>query len=110
MRTPVSWVEKVVGVFVIAVVGIVGAAAFLKAQASGLFGGREAHVLYAYLDGTYGLKEGAPVSFADAEIGAVTDVQLLGPRELPREKEDVPPPPDPTRFVFVEMRIQGEYA
>jgi hypothetical protein len=111
MRTPVSWIEKVVGVFVLIVIGVVIAAGALKAKSSGLFGEDEDHVLYAWIDGAHGLSKGSSVVFADTDVGTVSDLQLLGPGEAPKgKKEGLAPQPDPAHFVLVEMRVKGEYS
>lgn len=111
MRTPISWVEKVVGVFVLIVVGVIVAAVALKAKTSDLFGPEKDHVLYAYLDSAHGIQKGSSVVFADTDVGSVTDLQLLTPGECPQgKKEGLAPPPDPAHFVFVEMRVKDEYA
>lgn len=97
MRTPVTWIEKVTGLFVLVVLGLLVAGLFVTAQKHNVFGLYESHVLYAYLKGGYELKKGSPVRFADIEAGVVND---LYPVELS---------PYPDRKVKLELRIEGKF-
>ena len=77
MRTPLTWIEKVVGLFVVLILALFAAALFYTAQRHRLFQLKRPFEVFANYDKGYGLKVGAPVVINDVDGGVVTDVKLV---------------------------------
>src|SRR5262245_30378537 len=97
MRTPITWIEKVTGFFVLLIIALLVAALFVTAQRHNVFGFYEAHEVDLYLKTGYGLKKGSPVVLADVEVGVVNDLYLDART------------PYPDRQVKAELRIEGRF-
>lgn len=97
MRTPITRIEKVTGVFVLLVLGVTVAALFVSAQRHGVFGYSESRVIHVLLEEGYGLKKGSPVMLRNMEVGVVNDLYMLDPS------------PHPDRPVRVDLRIEGKH-
>src|SRR5688500_4050426 len=97
MRTPITWVEKVVGVFVLLVVVAVVSALFMAARKQNIFGTTKTHVIHTFLETGAGVKEGTPIKLKGVDVGAVTDMKLV---ELS---------PVPGKLIKVDMLIQDDF-
>jgi ABC-type transporter Mla subunit MlaD len=105
VRTPLTWIEKVVGAFVLVIFFILGATLFVTAQRHNVFNLRKPFEIFTFTAEGYGLKNGAPVKILDVEAGVVTDVRLV--REAERDQDD---PAHFARMVRVSMRIDNDQA
>lgn len=101
MRTPLTWIEKVVGVFVVFILALLVAALFVTARRHNVFQLRQPFEVYTFLEHGYGLKNGAPVKINDVEAGVVTAVTLVTPKERDPKFFD--------RSVRVTIRVDGDF-
>ncbi len=76
MTTPLTWIEKVVGVFVTLILALLAAALFVTAQRRQLFEFEKPLVVKTIVDRGYELKPGASVLINEVEAGSVSDVAL----------------------------------
>jgi phospholipid/cholesterol/gamma-HCH transport system substrate-binding protein len=97
MRTPITWIEKVTGLFVLLIITLLITALFVTAQKHNVFGWYESHTCVIHLASGSGLKLGSPVKIADVDVGVVNDIHL--------EHFTL----DPKRKVKVELRIEGDF-
>ncbi len=97
MRTPITWIEKVTGVFVLIIFGVLCVGLFVTAQKHNVFGFTESHYVTVYLKEGFGLKKGSPVVLSDVDVGVVDDLKLV----------KVSPHPD--RRVKCDLRIEGDF-
>lgn len=76
MTTPLTWMEKVVGLFVLLIVLLLSAALFVTAQRRRIFEFEKPLVVKTIVERGYELKPGAPVLINEVEAGSVSDVAL----------------------------------
>jgi ABC-type transporter Mla subunit MlaD len=100
VRTPLSWMEKVVGLFVVFIGGLFVLALFVTAQRQNVFNLRQPFEVYTFLDEGYELVSGAKVKISNIEAGIVTDVRLVSEKERDPNHFD--------RMVRVTIRVEGD--
>lgn len=74
MRTPLTWVEKIVGLFIVLTFVVLGAALFISAQRRGVFSAWRSFLVV--LERGHNIKKGSPIFIQDVEAGAVADVTI----------------------------------
>jgi phospholipid/cholesterol/gamma-HCH transport system substrate-binding protein len=102
MRTPMSYFEKATGVFVLVMLGLLGAAVFVAAQRNNMFSTRQDFEIATFVEKGYGIVVGSKVFIRDAEAGFVTDAALVTMTARPRHHEH-------DRPIRVTMRVVGDF-
>jgi ABC-type transporter Mla subunit MlaD len=100
MTTPVTWIEKVTGLFVLLAAAFLGAVVFISARKHNVLGMAQTHVIHGWLRSGNDLKKGSKVMLYDVESGIVDALQIF----------DDPPERYRDCRVKVTMRIDGEFA
>lgn len=103
MRTPLTWIEKVVGVFVVAVLALLATTLFVTAQKHNVFNLRQPYEIKMFLKAGYGLKTGSPVKIQEVDAGVVTTVKLSHESERDQHVEHF------DRNVLVILRLNGDF-
>lgn len=101
MRTPLTWIEKTVGLFVVLILALLATALFFTARRHSMFQLRKPFEIFTFLDTGRGLKTGAPVKINEVEAGVVTAVEIV-----PEGKRD---PKHFDKMVRVTIRVESEY-
>ncbi len=101
MKTPLTWIEKVVGIFVVVILALFVAALFATARRHDLFQLTKPFEIHAFLKQGYDLQVGAPVVLNGVSAGAVTAVRLVSEAERDPRFFD--------RMVRVTIRVEREF-
>jgi ABC-type transporter Mla subunit MlaD len=104
VRTPLTWIEKVVGFFVVLIFALLALTIFATAQKHNVFDVRTPYEIKTFLHFGYGLKVGSDVKIQDVEAGVVTVAKLAHEHERDKHSEHF------DRNVIVVIRLDPDFA